>query len=621
MGPSPFRYEPLLESDSIRLLMLEPSEQPDTELCGTLAHTTIRSCLDDISGGFIALSYHWGDPAPKGSISLDGHRVGLTASLEAALRNLRDSSVVLRVWVDAICIDQQKIEEKNTQVPLMGSIYEAANHTVIYLGLLTSEAESVLRRASRWHELERGERDEIIALAEKDILRRPWFARTWILQELALSRDPLVQCGRLRTRWMNLRSLLLGSPPAHDMTRLDTTPQLQAFAAMDSVRSKFHQTANTLLEILCARRAAEASNPRDMIYGILGLVSKSEMWPKDLIDYNLTVERIYTTAAHRILQSSSWSVLQSLLAAADNNTPMEARPRPSLPSWVPDWTLVPGYPMSLPDTYAGIYPPPSEFQGTWCLVIEELEILVCFGWTTSTIQGLSPVFPAPSTISPALRKRCQNSLSRVPLVADGRDHRNVVVGGDRNVVAAASRQFYEDWAELCEAIQTSQEPNLKSDSLEQFKRGTMEAVSPDRIRLMSTSLRAMFMSYLEGADSASPLQGRRFAVLAPQPRKHDTLAVVPCYARPGDFAAKIFPSLRSYILRQDPGPAVWSQAMLQRVNCLEVRGVGLYNGRTYMSSSYGQIDARHRLVGECFIETGQDDAQMYGGGCRLLAVV
>jgi hypothetical protein len=55
----------------------------------------------------------------------------------------------------------------------------------------------------------------------------------------------------------------------------------------------------------------------------------------------------------------------------------------------------------------------------------------------------------------------------------------------------------------------------------------------------------MFMPYFEGADTASPLQGGRFAVMVPQPYvfNRDTLAVVPCYARRGDLTAAIFPSM------------------------------------------------------------------------------
>lgn len=38
------------------------------------------------------------------------------------------------VWIDAICIDEQSVEEKNQQVPLMCDIYSWASATVVWLG-------------------------------------------------------------------------------------------------------------------------------------------------------------------------------------------------------------------------------------------------------------------------------------------------------------------------------------------------------------------------------------------------------------------------------------------------------------------------------------------------------
>lgn len=621
MESNPFHYKPLLEWDSIRLLMLEPSGDRDAELRGSLAHTTIRSCLDDITSGFIALSYHWGDPAPRGSITLDGrHRVGLTASLDAALRDMRDSSVVLRIWADALCIDQEKVEEKNTQVPLMGSIYGAADHTVIYLGPLTSKAERVLARAARWHELDENEREEAIVLAEEDILLRPWFARTWILQELVLSRDPLVQCGRLRARWMNLRSLLLDSPPAQEDTvmTMAVTPRLQAFATMDSVRSRFHQSANTLLQMLCACRAAEATDPRDKVYGILGLVSRREAWPKDSIDYSVTVERLYTTAACHILDYSSWGGIQSLLAAADDSIPLEARPMPDLPSWAPDWTRVPGYQMPLPDTFVELSPPISQLlRGKWWAVMEESRMLLCLGRMMLAIQWLSPVFPAPSAIPSFLRERCLRGLLRVQREKEARFVWESAADADL---------FWMSWAELCEAIPTAQDPNLRPDGLTRLKQCLMQYM--DSRSFMPHGLGEMMLSYLGGADGASPLQGRRLAVMVESNKKPGgyggwVLAVLPCHARDGDIAVDLFPSLRVYLLRQDPGPfsdgtgsgtAAWSREMLEEAESLS------YSRQSVHSSASGnRADARYRLVGECFAEMG--NISVFARSFKLYALV
>jgi hypothetical protein len=76
---------------------------------------------------------------------VDGYQMTITATLEAALRDLRDDARILRVWADALCIDQSNIEERNQQVRQMGRIYSTAHHTVIYLGSLTAPVEKILQ--------------------------------------------------------------------------------------------------------------------------------------------------------------------------------------------------------------------------------------------------------------------------------------------------------------------------------------------------------------------------------------------------------------------------------------------------------------------------------------------
>jgi len=47
-------------------------------------------------------------------------------NLEAAMRYLRHEFIVRILWIDAICIDQLNVEERNYQVPLMKTIYSNA---------------------------------------------------------------------------------------------------------------------------------------------------------------------------------------------------------------------------------------------------------------------------------------------------------------------------------------------------------------------------------------------------------------------------------------------------------------------------------------------------------------
>jgi hypothetical protein len=63
-----------------------------------------------------------------------GKPLSVAKTLETALRYLRDSKRVIRVWADGICISQKDIVERGVQVKQMDSTYRAAHHTIIFLG-------------------------------------------------------------------------------------------------------------------------------------------------------------------------------------------------------------------------------------------------------------------------------------------------------------------------------------------------------------------------------------------------------------------------------------------------------------------------------------------------------
>jgi Heterokaryon incompatibility protein (HET) len=173
------KYKTLTEPDSFRIILLQPSTIHDAPLQGSLVHSTLSQCDRDIIDHFSALSYVWGDATKLGSITIDDIAVGITATLEAALRDLRDGSRIMRVWADALCIDQSNSAEKAIQVGLMAEIYSTAHHTVIHLGAKTTEAGVVLSIAPSnttgtvsnqysWLQAE---------TAGDEILKLPWFSR------------------------------------------------------------------------------------------------------------------------------------------------------------------------------------------------------------------------------------------------------------------------------------------------------------------------------------------------------------------------------------------------------------------------------------------------------------
>ena len=214
-----YKYEriyPQLERPQrlIRLIHLEPSRELESGIKCRLEYTTLANHRPE----YIALSYVWGDAKDKRSITVDGKHLDITASLECALRHIRDPYKTLLIWADGVCINQNDVQDRNEQVRLMGDIYYNALTTIIFLGLSSPEVdyavrfmvshgdfEHRLRVGPAYDEFECNTFVDNIAVVEQEILARPWFIRVWILQEFILSRDPWLQCGTSRIRWQRFR--------------------------------------------------------------------------------------------------------------------------------------------------------------------------------------------------------------------------------------------------------------------------------------------------------------------------------------------------------------------------------------------------------------------------------
>jgi hypothetical protein len=117
-----------LEPREIRILVLLPGYRSDPVKC-----QPIKQSLDSLSSPYEALSYEWGPEEPIRSIYLDGVRINIRHNLKA-LRSIRYTKTRRTIWVDAICINQDDIIERNTQVAMMSEIYRRASQVLVSLG-------------------------------------------------------------------------------------------------------------------------------------------------------------------------------------------------------------------------------------------------------------------------------------------------------------------------------------------------------------------------------------------------------------------------------------------------------------------------------------------------------
>lgn len=131
-----YEYSALQGHSSIRLLTILPGSF-DTPLSCHL--NEYQNCHDT---PYDALSYAWGESVPQQSISICGpadseqstQYISITQNLSEALLHLRAESAPRKLWVDALCINQEDLEEKSLQVAHMGQVYRKADQVIVWLG-------------------------------------------------------------------------------------------------------------------------------------------------------------------------------------------------------------------------------------------------------------------------------------------------------------------------------------------------------------------------------------------------------------------------------------------------------------------------------------------------------
>ncbi|KAI8257409.1 Heterokaryon incompatibility protein 6, OR allele [Colletotrichum sp. SAR 10_98] len=187
-------------------------------------------------GDFLALSYVWGPPTPIQYIFLNGHQFPVGPNLFQALLHLRPNERIrqgFKLWIDAICINQEDIAERSAQVGRMRDIYAAAWQVVIWLGPEADDSElgmsalswvaarnrtpfpydGFYRESTKidarplfiiWGTF-KSPLKKTVYKALFSILSKPYWQRMWILQEVAMARpDAPVVCGKSCLPWRDI---------------------------------------------------------------------------------------------------------------------------------------------------------------------------------------------------------------------------------------------------------------------------------------------------------------------------------------------------------------------------------------------------------------------------------
>lgn len=405
-------YKPLREDD-IRLLVLHPKQE--SQFTSTIECDIIPVSLRDRNiPEYEALSYCWGKSGVTHEIQLGGKQMMVGENLWVALRNLREASKgkERRLWVDAICINQGNVEERSIQVLRMGSIYQHAKRVVISLGGSTSEGVE----RDLWDKLTIQEHadahmgcamtaiktntariedvgnhyfpcNDIEELPEWSspcfgtslsiLLSSPWFRRRWVIQELAFSKEAVVQWGNHQVHWEALVDFVTWAEEFKDQIQFGEKIDVSGQPGMSAIDRTTRRGGLTLrqegqgagitikkieglifaskrmvqrgrhgnpfekiyglypLDTLVTRFAAfNVTDPRDIVYSLLAFAQDRENWHPD---YEKSVHEVFVEFfQYAVRKTSRLDMICFPWARMHGKT---------LPTWIKPWLGSPTRPL------------------------------------------------------------------------------------------------------------------------------------------------------------------------------------------------------------------------------------------------------------------------------------
>lgn len=319
----------------------------------------VPSNLSDDSHSYEALSYVWGTAiAPRNAV-INGIPTKITSNLDSALRHLRGTIVKRTLWVDAVSMDQRNTQERNHQVQIMGKIYSTAREVIVWLGPVASNdlnLRAVL--GAMQFQFASGNPStstlfdymtSVVSLMKEQaganvtgdidvldsiysIISRPWFSRLWVVQELALSKRAVVRLGNFTFPWQPFQSFIQWLP-GHKVNS-SVYPRLAEVAPRVCKMARSRLFSSQLFRTI----HLSASDPRDKVFGILGISSFEDSTIEP--DYTKSTQQVYIDAACSALLNSKLAMYYHAPLQTYSDEPRAISEKLfGMPSWVPDFSI------------------------------------------------------------------------------------------------------------------------------------------------------------------------------------------------------------------------------------------------------------------------------------------
>ncbi|KAK4450946.1 heterokaryon incompatibility protein, partial [Podospora aff. communis PSN243] len=414
-------YEPLQGAEWLRLLRIR--RDADGDISGELKNFYLAS---ESLPHFFTFSYAWGESTNKRAIKLQGQPFNVLDSVYPLLGLVCDDASFTPeswLWIDSICINQDDVDERGFQVSLMGKIYRRSTKTIVWLGEGTPETDQGMdfmhmlaaenaairlnNERSRRVPANLNEAEKWKALAA--VLDRTWWRRLWTLQEFIIAPHSDIHCGRKcigrEKLGKAIYSIWLCCPGNELIKRESWYPGWTRRRLHQWYRHDNYWDRMGLLALMAYSSGCAVTDPRDRIYGLLGLARPSHVAMVGTPSYDHDVGAVYRAfvklfvATHASLDIICFA---QLFTGAKGGL--------GLPSWVPDWsqsTKVYVVPLMVSQSgrdhisnsrplHAATTPPSAVYAASGkeppCVIFsEDSLILTCKGVLIDHIDGLGGV--------------------------------------------------------------------------------------------------------------------------------------------------------------------------------------------------------------------------------------
>jgi hypothetical protein len=254
---------------------------------------------------FTALSYVWGPPEPAHEIIVNGRLLTIRENLFNFLCEFRKMTVEdvsdEWLWIDQITIDQTTAE-RNHQVQIMSEIYSGAESVIVWLGM--GERRVRIDKLCQYAGTEYEAAQDYIKTMNMDTFaattQNPYFRRLWVVQEFLLAKQIRML---VKDTWLYVED----DSREHqlDYQYMRSNVQYGAYYLIYQRRLSIEGLrTHALRNLLIWFSSNECEDPRDKVYGLLGLAEPADI-QRLQVDYAKSPQQVFLDLMLTVMQEYS----------------------------------------------------------------------------------------------------------------------------------------------------------------------------------------------------------------------------------------------------------------------------------------------------------------------------